>query len=74
MLLDLLIYRGKFVFAILMTWFEGELVFHLVYCILLLFCCISFISIYFTLYFTCQTSLYLVDYAYHYARMSRDGM
>jgi hypothetical protein len=34
------------VFAIPMIWFEGEFVFYLVYnisCILLLFCCISFI-------------------------------
>jgi hypothetical protein len=31
MLLALLVYRGKFVFAILMAWFEGELVLYHVY-------------------------------------------
>jgi hypothetical protein len=31
MLLDLLICRGGLVFVIPMTWFEGELVFYLVY-------------------------------------------
>jgi hypothetical protein len=43
MLLALLICRGKLVFAILMVWFEGELV--LLSCILyiLLFSCIFFI-------------------------------
>jgi hypothetical protein len=38
--------RRILVFAIPMTWFEGELVFYLIYTlsyILLLFCCISFI-------------------------------
>jgi hypothetical protein len=38
--------RGILVFAFPMVWFEGELVFCLVYtlsCILLLFCCNSFI-------------------------------
>jgi hypothetical protein len=35
--------RGDLVFAILMAWFEGKLIFPLVYCILLLFCCIFFI-------------------------------
>jgi hypothetical protein len=37
---------GVLVFAIPVAWFEGELVFGLVYtlfCILFLFCCISFI-------------------------------
>jgi hypothetical protein len=31
MFLILLLYGGKLVFAILMAWFEGELVFYLVY-------------------------------------------
>jgi hypothetical protein len=43
MLLALLICRGKFVFAILMAWFEGELVLYLVYLYHLLFSCIFFI-------------------------------
>jgi hypothetical protein len=35
--------RGKLVFAIPMAWFEGELVFYIVYLHPLLFCCIFFI-------------------------------
>jgi hypothetical protein len=37
MLLALLLCGGKLVFAILMTWFEGELVFYLVYLYLFAF-------------------------------------
>jgi hypothetical protein len=57
------------VFAICMAWFEGELMFYHVYCIF----CFSFtFSLYSpkSLCFTCYTSLYLLNYAYHYARMS----
>jgi hypothetical protein len=35
--------RGKFMFAIPMAWFEGELVLYLLYLYLLLFSCIFFI-------------------------------
>jgi hypothetical protein len=35
--------RGELVFDILMSWFEGELVFYLVYLYLLFFSCIFFI-------------------------------
>jgi hypothetical protein len=61
------------VFDIHMAWFEGELVFFLVYCI---FC----FSLTFSLYspksfcFTYYTSLYLLNYAYHCARMSGNEM
>jgi hypothetical protein len=61
------------VFAISMAWFEGELVFYLVY---LYF----FLSIAFSSYspklscFTCYTSLYLDDSACHCARVSRNEM
>jgi hypothetical protein len=56
-----------------LPWFEGELVLCRVYYI---FC----FSIAFALYspkslgFTCYTSLYLLNYAYHYARMSSNEM
>jgi hypothetical protein len=61
--------REKLVFA----WFEGELVLYPVYCIFRF-------SLAFSLYspkslcFTCYTSLYLLNYAYHYARMSGNEM
>jgi hypothetical protein len=73
MLLALLICGGKLVFAIRMAWFEGELVFFLVYCI---FC----FSLAFSSYssksscFTCYTSLYLLNFAYNCARMSSNVM
>jgi hypothetical protein len=60
-------------FAILIAWFEGDLVFYQVYCI---FC----FSLAFSsdspksLCFTCYSSLYLLNYAYHYARMSSNEM
>jgi hypothetical protein len=66
------------VFAIHMTWFEGELVICLalrgrVYCI---FCFSLAFSSYSpkSLCFSCYTSLYLLNYAYHYARMSNNEM
>jgi hypothetical protein len=65
--------RGKLVFAIRMAWFEGELVFFPVYC---LFC----FSLTFSSYspkspcFICYTSLYLLNYVYHCARMSSNEM
>jgi hypothetical protein len=74
MLFALLLYREKLVFAILMAWFEGEFVFYLVYlyhfAFLLHFLHIKLSSP----CFTCYTSLYLVDYAYHCARVSRNEL
>jgi hypothetical protein len=61
------------VFAIRMAWFEGELVLYPVYCIF----CFSFaFSLYSTksLCFTYYTSLYLLNYAYHCARMNGNEM
>jgi hypothetical protein len=64
--------QGEMVFAILMAWFEGGLMFYLVYCI--------FFSLAFSSYlpksrcFICYTSLYLLNYAYHCARMSSNEM
>jgi hypothetical protein len=61
------------VFAIHMAWFEGELVLWCVYCIF-------FFSLAFSSYspkspyFTCYTGLYLLNYAYHCARMSNNEM
>jgi hypothetical protein len=69
--------------AIHMAWFEGELLFCLgfrgelmlyhVYCI---FCFSVAFSSYSpkSLWFTYYTSLYLLNYAYHCARMSSDEM
>jgi hypothetical protein len=61
------------VFAILMAWLEGEFVLYLVYCI---FCFSLVFSSYSpkSLCFTCYTSLYLLNYAYHYARMSNNAL
>jgi hypothetical protein len=61
------------VFVIRMAWFEGKLVLFLVYCI---FCFTLAFSLYshMSLCFTCYTSLYLLNYAYHYARMSSNEM
>jgi hypothetical protein len=61
------------VFAICMGWFEGELVIYLVYCI---FCLSLAFSLYSpkSFYFTRYTSLYLLNYAYHYARMSSNEL
>jgi hypothetical protein len=59
------------VFAIRMAWFEGELVLYLIYLAFLL---------YFSSYspkslcFTCYTTLYLLNYAYHCAMMSSNEM
>jgi hypothetical protein len=65
---------GNLVFAIPMAWFEGELVFYLVYTLSYLYC-IAFHSYQTNLpCFTYYTRLYLVDYACHYARVSRDEM
>jgi hypothetical protein len=61
------------VFAIRMAWFEGELVFFLVYCIF-------YFSLAFSSYspkslcFTCYTGLYLLNYADHCARLSSNEM
>jgi hypothetical protein len=69
-LLDLLICGGKLVFAIHMSWFEGS------WCFILY----SLLSLAFSSYspkslcFTCYTSLYLLNYAYHYARISNNEM
>jgi hypothetical protein len=70
MRLVLLLREGILVFAIPMTWFEGSLCFAL-YILYLIFHRIAFSSIY---CFTYYTSLYLVEYAYHYARLSRNEM
>jgi hypothetical protein len=61
------------VFAIIMAWFEEELVFYPVDCI---FCFSLAFSSYSpkSLCFTCYTSLYLLNYDYHYARMSSNEM
>jgi hypothetical protein len=53
---------GKLVFAILMTWFEGEFMIYLIYLYLLLFSSFSSHSPK-SLCFTCCTSLYLLNYA-----------
>jgi hypothetical protein len=64
---------GGLVFAIRMAWFEGELVLFPIYC---LFC----VSLAFSSHspkspcFTCYTNLYLLNYVYHYARMSSNKM
>jgi hypothetical protein len=64
---------GELVFAIYMDWFEEELVLYPVYCIF-------YFSLAFSSYspksfcFTCYTSLYLLNYAYRYARMSSNEM
>jgi hypothetical protein len=56
-----------------LPWFEGELVLWCVYCIF-------FFSIAFASYspkslgFTCYTSLYLLNYSYHYPMMSSNEM
>jgi hypothetical protein len=64
---------GELVFAIHMTWFDGELV--LLTCILyiLFFSCIFSYSPK-SLCFICYTGLYLLNYAYHWARMSSNEM
>jgi hypothetical protein len=68
-----ILWGGGLVFAILMAWFEGELVIYLVYCV---FCISLAFSSYLpkSLCFTCYTSPYLLNYAYHYARMSTNEM
>jgi hypothetical protein len=64
---------GTLVFAIHMAWFEGDLVICLYICI---FCFLLAFSLYSpkSLCFTCYTGLYLLNYAYHYARMSSNEM
>jgi hypothetical protein len=56
-----------------MTWFEGELVFYLVYYIFCFFLAFSSYSAK-SLCFTCYTSLYLLNYAYHCARVSSNEL
>jgi hypothetical protein len=62
------------VFTIHMACFEGELVLHLVY--ISIFCFSLAFSSYShkSLCFRCYTSLYLLNYAYHCARMSSNEM
>jgi hypothetical protein len=64
------------VFFILMAWFEGEVVFYLVYTLSyfhrIAFHFIHVYLIYLLLHF--YATLYLVDYACHYARISKDEM
>jgi hypothetical protein len=64
---------GGFMFAIHMAWFEGESVLWCVYCI---FCFSIAFSSYspMSLCFTCYTGLYLLNYAYHCARISSNEM
>jgi hypothetical protein len=61
------------VFAILMTWFEGELTLYLVYCVFYISLAFSSYSPK-SLYFTYYNSLYLLNYAYRCARMSSNEM
>jgi hypothetical protein len=57
-----------------MAWFEDELVICLVYLYLFAFL-LHFLHIHLSqLFFTCYTSLYLFDYAYYCARMSRNEL
>jgi hypothetical protein len=65
--------RGGLVFSIRMAWFEGELVLFLVYCIFCFYLAFSSYSPK-SLCFTCYTGLYLLNYAYHCARMSGNKM
>jgi hypothetical protein len=59
------------VFAIPMAWFEGELVIRIVYLYPFAFL-LHFLHVHLSqLCFTCYTSLYLFDYAYHCSRVSR---
>jgi hypothetical protein len=56
-----------------MAWFEGELMLCLIYCIF----CFSLAFSSFSpksLCFTCYTSLYLLNYAYHCARNGSNEM
>jgi hypothetical protein len=64
---------GRLVFAILIAWFEVELVLYHVYCIFCFFLALSSYSPQ-SICFTCYTSLYLPNYAYHYSRMSSNEM
>jgi hypothetical protein len=59
--------------AIRMAWFEGGFVLYLIY---LVFCFSLAFSLYSpkSLCFTYYTSLYLLNYAYHYASMSGNQM
>jgi hypothetical protein len=61
------------VFVICMTWFEGELVHFLVYYI---FCFSLAFSLYSpkSLCFTYYTSFFLLNYAYHCARLGSNEM
>jgi hypothetical protein len=61
------------VFAICIAWFEGEFVLFLVYSIFYFYLTFSLYS-HKSLCFTCYTSLYLLNYAYHCARMSGNEM
>ena len=65
--------RGELVFAIHMAWFEGEIVLlPCIWCILLSLAFFSYSPK--SLCFTCYTSLYLLNYVYHCARMSSNEM
>jgi hypothetical protein len=75
MLLALLFCGGaELVFVIPMAWFEGGA--YVLSCISLSFCFFVTFSSYSPKLscFTCYTSLYLDDYACHYAMMSRNEM
>jgi hypothetical protein len=74
-LIALLLCRGKLVFAILMAWFERRVG----WCFILYICIFCF-SLVFSSYspkslcLTCYTSLYMLNYTYHCARMSSNEM
>jgi hypothetical protein len=62
------------VFAIPMSWFEVELVFYLLYLYSFAFM-LHFLHTHLSqLCFTCYTNFYLLDYAYHCARVSRNEL
>jgi hypothetical protein len=56
-----------------LPWFEGELMLWCVYYIVCFYLVFSSYSPK-SLCFTCYTGLYLLDYAYHCARMSSNEM
>jgi hypothetical protein len=74
MLLALLLCRGKLVFSIPMAWFDRELVIYLGYSYPFVFL-VHFLHIHQSqVFLTSYTSLYLLDYAYHCARVSRNEL
>jgi hypothetical protein len=64
---------GGLVFTIRIAWFDGKLVFYLIYCIFY-FSLVSSLYSSMPLCFTDYTSLYLLNYVYHCARISSNEM